>query len=156
MILAWLACGPAPVEQPVGEVLGRTYMAPQLGAAIEFGEGWQLAMEPEHFRAELGNTLLEARHGELVAVLTFHALPDVGLLESAGAVDLLPVLHPVPDRDDSYRFERLPDCDGSVLRRSGDWIHIAQRTPTGLIEWQAFGGDIEPLIELVCHDTKVE
>jgi hypothetical protein len=153
-LLGSLGCGPT--QRPaVGEVVGRTYTAQQLGAAVTFGEGWQLALAPEHFRAGLEGTLLEARHGDLVAVLTFHALPDLGMLEETSALDLLPVLHPIVESGDDYRFERIPRCGGAVERQAGDWTHVGVRTTTGLIEWQAFGGDIEPLRRLACDDTRL-
>jgi len=147
-LLLW-ACASEPA--PVGEVTGRTYTAAQLGARITFPEGWQLALGPKHFRAGLPGTLLEARHGELVAVLTFHAVPSV--LERASALDLLPIFHPTGTPE---RFERLPDCDGAMLRQVGEWTHVAQRTRTGLIEWQAFGAEPDALIALVCEHTEVE
>ena len=155
MILLALGCGEGPDPAPVGEVVGRTYTAPELGAAIEFGEGWQLALDPQHFRAGLPGTLLEARHGELVAVLTFHPVPALDLLDGAGALDLLPVFHPVAEEAPGYRLQRLPSCRGAVERRSGEWIHLAQRTSTGLLEWQAFGAEPDALRVLACEGTRL-
>lgn len=142
-----LACAS---EAPVsGEVLGRRWSSPQLGA-IEFPTGWQLVNDPEQFRGGRPGTVLEARRGDLVAILTF--TPLSAPLDQAQALDLLPLLQPVDEQAEGYRYERA--CAGVVERRAGEWVHIAWKTDAGLAVWHAFGDDPTPLRELACEHTR--
>ncbi|MCP4807390.1 MAG: hypothetical protein GY913_12105 [Proteobacteria bacterium] len=151
MILALLAACASPTTAPVGEVLGRAWTAPGIGA-VEFPTGWKIVNDPSQFRGGRENTVLEARHGELVAILTF--IPLTPPLSSGSPLDLLPLLHPVDEQATDYRLERIPQCRGAMERRAGEWVHIAWVTDGGLAVWQAFGDDPEALRTLVCDHTR--
>lgn len=149
-LLVLSACDSPPPE-PAGEVMGRQYVAPQVGA-IAFPSGWRLVHDPAEFRGGREGTLVEARRGDLVAILTWTPLSPP--LDSAHALELLPLLQPVDEQAADYRYGRIPSCPHAVQRSVGAWTHTAWTTPTGLAVWNSFGDDPGPVRDLVCEHTR--
>lgn len=151
MIWLLLACSKPP-PAAVGTVSGRTWSAPELGLALEFPEGWALVTDPALFRADLPNTVLEVRLGELQGALTVTPVPPL-FAGQTSSLDLLHQLSPalgVSGTDDAYRLARVPHCQGAVQRRFTGLDQVALALPGGLALLNTWGADPAPAVSLMC------
>ncbi len=157
MILFALACAQAPAPPTADTLEAGHWRSEAADLSLDFGPGWVVVMEPEHFRAALPATRLEGAHGELKVALTFSAVPPMAM-QGASALDLLTELSPAlgaANNSADYRLERLPRCLGpegqdTVLRRIDGHHWIARRTNTGLAILHAWDADPQPAIALMC------